>query len=81
MVADYKDAPWRCLLRFRCAERQTARAQILAVFSEVEPVIAHHAAADELAFITPEMAERELDGKIASLSGMELVSRLRVASL
>lgn len=80
-VADYKDAPWRCLLRFRCAERQTARAQILAVFSEVEPVIAHHAAADELAFITPEMAERELDGKIASLSGMELVSRLRVASL
>ena len=39
------------------------------------------APAGELAFVSPEMSEQELEEKLAALDGAAVVSRLRMANL
>ncbi len=80
-VADYKEGRDAALVRLQCTDIPAAPAQVAAVFGEVSYVHAPHAAADEVAFVTPVMAEGELDDKLAQLQSMQLVSRIRIADM
>ena len=80
-VADYKEGRDAALVRLQYTDIPAAPAQIAAVFGDVSYVHAPHAAADEVAFVTPVMAEGELDDKLAQLQSMQLVSRIRIADM
>ena len=73
-VSDYRLAPARLLLRYRGGDA----AQVAQVFGAVETVSVTDAPADELAFITPALPLCELEDKMAALTGMTLVSKLRL---
>jgi homoserine dehydrogenase len=75
-VCDYRRADARLLLRYTC--EADAAAQIAAVFGEVKPVCIPDAPADEVAFITPCLPLCTLEEKMAAVSGMTLVSKLRL---
>jgi homoserine dehydrogenase len=75
-VCDYRRADARLLLRY--TGEADAAAQIAAVFGEVKPVCIPDAPADEVAFITPCLPLCTLEEKMAAVSGMTLVSKLRL---
>ena len=74
-VCDYRRADARLLLRYTC--EADAAAQI-AAFGDVETVRIPDAPADEVAFITPCLPLCTLEEKMAAVSGMTLVSKLRL---
>ena len=74
-VCDYRRADARQLLRYTC--EADAAAQI-AAFGDVEMVRIPDAPADEVAFITPCLPLCTLEEKMAAVSGMTLVSKLRL---
>ena len=80
-VADYREAAQRCLIRVSCDDPHEVRAQLAAAFDGAQEVSAPHAPAQQLAFITPELPEEELDKRLACLQGIRLESRLRMADL
>ena len=73
-VSDYRLAPARLLLRYRGGDA----AQVAQVFGAVDTVAVTDAPADEIAFITPSLPLYELEEKMESLTGMTLISRLRL---
>ena len=73
-VSDYRLAPARLLLRYRGGDA----AQVAQVFGAVETVAVADAPADEIAFITPSLPLYELEEKMDALTGMTLISRLRL---
>ena len=73
-VSDYRLAPARLLLRYCGGDA----AQVAQVFGDVETVSVADAPADELAFITPCLPLCQLEEKMAALTGMTLVSKLRL---
>lgn len=75
-VRDYRMAAQRTLLRFSCADKAAAEAQVRAVFGAVEAVTAADVPANEWACIVPKMPISALEEKLALLQNMQLLSRL-----
>ena len=74
-VCDYRRADARLLLRYTGAADAAAQ---IAAFGDVEMVRIPDAPADEVAFITPCLPLCTLEEKMAAVSGMTLVSKLRL---
>lgn len=79
MIADHREMPLRMLLRFAGAGADALEA-IGEVFGPVEMVRVADAPADEVAFITPCLPEKQLLEKASALPGMTLVRSLRFYS-
>ncbi|MBQ8683368.1 MAG: homoserine dehydrogenase [Clostridia bacterium] len=79
-VADYRQAAYARLLRFTCEKDAQALVQVGQVFGDVRVLSIPGAPEAELAFIAPALTEEALEAKLASLTGMTLVSGLRMYS-
>jgi len=77
-VRDHRLAPARLLLRFTCEEDAGALVQIGRIFGDVRMLSIPDAPDNEVAFITPCMPEYLLEEKIAGMSGMTLLRRMRM---
>jgi len=77
-VRDHRLAPARLLLRFTCEEDAGALVQIGRIFGDVRMLSIPDAPDNEVAFITPCMPEYLLEEKIAGMSGMTLIRRMRM---
>lgn len=80
-VRDPKQNRSAALVRLHCADTAKTLQQVQSLFGEVRTVTVADAPAGELAFVSPEMSEQELEEKLAALDGAAVVSRLRMANL
>ena len=77
-VLSYRQAPTIKLVRVTSADTAAAKARITETFGEVTFVVNPDAPAQELAFISPVMAEETLDAALDALDGITVVKTLRV---
>jgi homoserine dehydrogenase len=66
------------LVRVTCEDTAATSARLQQVFGDVRFIKIDGAPADELAFVTPAMAEQALDAALADIQGMTLVQALRM---
>lgn len=76
-VEDYKLSPSRFYLKLQ-GDPADARKQIARCFGDAEYLARPGQPADELAFVTEEMTEHELDRRLEELQGVQLKSMIRV---
>ncbi len=69
------------VLRFTCANRATALSEAMASFGAVQVVELPDAPAEELCFVTPQMAKSDISAQLQGLHGVTLCSRLQLADL
>lgn len=73
--------PGRCLVRFEAQDRPTAISEIQAEFEHVRLLEVPALPAREIAFVTPELPEAELEARLQRLRGGTVKSRLCLATL
>ncbi|MBQ5840982.1 MAG: homoserine dehydrogenase [Clostridia bacterium] len=77
-VQDSRQAAVRMLVRVTCTQPDEAKKAIADAFGQAEWVSVGDAPAEELVFITPCMAEQELEDTLSALSLVTVESRLRL---
>lgn len=78
-VADYRESETAAMVRLCCDNpEETARA-LDAALGACQKVCAAGAPANELAVVTPPVAEKRLAAALAALSGAQVIGKLRVA--
>lgn len=81
-VCDYREAPTSFFVRITAHDKTYAFKSAERLFGKLTEVICPDVPNDEIAFITPELPEGELERAIASLSSLDIniISRIRVAA-
>lgn len=81
-VADYKENPVSLFIRVKANDRAVAAKTIERLFGKVTVISYNEAPDNEIAFITKELPEGQLDRAIDSLKSfdIEIVSKIRVAA-
>lgn len=77
-MADYKTAPLRFYIRLSASQAAEARQEIDRLFGEVEYLARSRQPEDELALVTGEMTEYQLEEKLSQLKSGTLRSMIRV---
>lgn len=77
-VISHRKAAVAKLVRVTCDDVAAAKANIAATFGDVETVTVPDAPENELAFVTPTMAEDDLDAALGSIDGITLIKALRI---
>ncbi len=75
-IEDYKNDTVAMYVRTSGADK----AQIEKLFGDVEYLVKDNAPAGEIAFITPELVEKDIDEKLSALNG-EILGKIRVLNL
>lgn len=77
-VADYRDMRTALYIRAQASEPDQALEGARKAFGEIAVLHCEGAPADEIAFITPQDTERELQAKLAGINGLTLQSVIRM---
>ena len=77
-VADYRDMRTALYIRAQASKPDQALEAARKAFGEITALHCEDAPADEIAFITPQDTERELQAKLAGINGLTLQSVIRM---
>lgn len=77
-VADYKISPLRFYIKLHTPDAESTREQIAQYFGDVNYLARPGQPADEMAFVTAEMTENELEEKKSALKGVSMDALIRV---
>ncbi len=80
LVADAKTIPTKYYIRLQVEESKVAQKEIRDAFGSIYLLARSGAYSNELAFITTEMSENDIRGKLDSLTAAKLKSLIRVAN-
>lgn len=80
-VLNAKEDSYEWLLRFECNDTRSLLNRLCDVLGEITPVTYAGAPSDEVAVRVPHISEAELEEKLAAVSDVAPVSRLRIAPL
>ena len=76
--ADYRDMRTALYIRAQASKPDQALEAARKAFGEITALHCEDAPADEIAFITPQDTERELQAKLAGINGLTLQSVIRM---
>ncbi|MBQ8783080.1 MAG: homoserine dehydrogenase [Clostridia bacterium] len=77
-VVDYNELETALYVRAKTDDKANAVEALKAVFGEIEILSRENAEADELAFVTPSGAEKELNSKLEGVDKLSVLSKIRV---
>lgn len=77
-MADYRDMRTALYIRAQASKPDQALEAARKAFGEITALHCEDAPADEIAFITPQDTERELQAKLAGINGLTLQSVIRM---
>ena len=77
-VVDYLDVETALYIRAKAEDTDEAVEAAVKTFGNIKILGRDNAPGDEIAFVTPRAAERELRGKLGTIAGIELLSVIRV---
>ena len=77
-VVDYKELDTAMYVRAKADNADEAVKSVYSVFGKAEILERNGAPSDEIAFVTPCAKEKELDAKLNSIKGIDILSKIRV---
>lgn len=80
-VEDYSLNPVSLFVRARAADETAALAEIREKLGSVDRLTRKNAEADELAFVTSKMPEKDMTAKLKTLSGITVLNTIRIGEL